>query len=106
MNVRDELLAAVGDRTIQCAMIGYKDVRCTGNVKDCMQQFYLYSKRAPHQYKYFLELLNFSYGNTSLDHALIGTVWLDDGAWLEHAGQSVHGWREHKACPKIPQELI
>jgi hypothetical protein len=53
----------------------------------------------------FLEELDFDYNNGHGGQHLHGTVWFDDGSWMERGEYDGSEWWEYKTTPEIPEDL-
>jgi|TARA_R110000737_G_scaffold289895_1_gene296432 hypothetical protein len=54
----------------------------------------------------FLNNLNFDYDSGYGSQELFGTLWFNDGSWLErHEYDGAECWH-HKDCPDVPSDLI
>jgi hypothetical protein len=52
----------------------------------------------------FFDSLYFNYDSSYGRQYLFGTVWFEDGTWLERGEYDGSEWWEHKICPRIPEE--
>lgn len=101
MNAKKELMDMSNGQTIKCAHIQYRQY--WGNTPKN-----LHTLKIGHTKKeliLFLNSLDFEYDNDYYGQLLYGYVWFDDGTWLERGKYNGSEWWEHKACPKIPNEL-
>lgn len=53
----------------------------------------------------FAEDLQFEYDDGYGTQNLFGTVWFNDGSWLERGEYDGSEWWEYKSVPVIPEEL-
>lgn len=54
----------------------------------------------------FWEFLDFEYDESYGSQELSGTVWFEDGTWLDREEYDGSEWWELRARPDIPEELI
>lgn len=99
-NAKEELLASVAGMEIICASIQYG---C--EYSDDQKVFILKQYHSQNDYEHFLQCLNFSYDNGYGGQELFGTVWLDNGRWLERGEYDGSEWWELREYPEIPEEL-
>jgi len=57
------------------------------------------------EYEEFLDRLDFEYDAGYGGQELFGTIWLEEGTWLERGEYDGSEWWEYKECPQIPDEL-
>lgn len=88
INAKNELLRAIkGLANVKCATI---------------ESFVLKIGYSLEEYNQFLDSLNFEYDKGYGSQHLFGTVWLEDGTWLERGEYDGSEWWEHRICPEIP----
>ena len=103
INARKELLEKVKELpAIKCALITYGDEFLDA---DCKKTIVLREKYSAPEYEAFLSQLNFTYDSGFGGQELFGSVWLEDGTWLERGEYDGSEWWEHKECPEIPDIL-
>ena len=54
----------------------------------------------------FLKKLDFRYDSGFGGQELFGTVWFQDGSWLERGEYDGSEWWAFKETPEIPKELL
>ncbi len=101
INAQQELIKEVTatGASIKCALLRRESWTENG------KQFVLKDRWTPEQLTEFLNSLNFTYDNGFGGQELFGTVWLNDGTWLERDEYDGSEWWEHSKCPEIPEEL-
>lgn len=102
MNAREELLRILDNAQVKCASISYgNDYPEDESIKIILK--INYTKK---DYIDFMSKLDFSYDNGFGGQNLFGTVWLEDGSWLERGEYDGSEWWEHKILPPIPKECL
>lgn len=104
MNTKKELEDKLQeiDRIITCAnvfILSYDD----GDVANV--NFNISTNYTPHDLIIFFNKLDFYYNNGFGSQYIFGTVWLDDGTWLERGECDGSEWWNHCFCPSIPKFL-
>lgn len=101
-NAKNELLAKIKEigAQIKCAFIAFGG----DSIKDCEDKIFLKVNHDESSLNRFLNKINFEYDDGYGGQFLYGTVWLDDGSWLERGEYDGSEWWEHKTCPDIPNE--
>ena len=104
-NVKKELLDELVDKSkIKCAIIKH-DEYCW--LKDSINKtFMLKLNYTEDDLESFYNELDFEYDGGYGTQLIYGTVWLEDGSWLERGEYDGSEWWEHKFLPPIPNELI
>lgn len=100
VNAKQELIAHVksANAVVKCALLHTESYRVEN------QEFILpvgYNEKAEVA---FLNSLDFDYDSGYGGQTLFGTVWFEDGTWLERGEYDGSEWWEHKVCPPIPEE--
>jgi hypothetical protein len=54
----------------------------------------------------FLKSIDFNYDSGYGGQELFGTLWLEDGTWLERGEYDGSEWWEYKKTPEIPDQII
>ena len=102
MNAKDELLKQIAESesSICCARIFIENASyeieeiaslCTNHSKEDLVKFF--------------DDLNFDYDNGYGSQNVYGTVWLNDGTWLDRGEYDGSEWWEHRKAPEIPVDL-
>lgn len=102
-NAKQELVSLLGSNInkIMCAIVEHS----VWNDENPNKSFKLLLNHTQEDLTLFLDSLNFDYDNDYGIQELYGTVWFNDGTWLqrwEYDGSE--GW-EHMKCPEVPTEL-
>jgi hypothetical protein len=102
-NAKDELNKVISGRysNVKCASI--KHGPDFGDVTQA--QIELKEGYSDAELDAFLDSLDFEYENGYGCQELFGTVWLNDGTWLERGEYDGSEWWEHRVCPEIPETL-
>lgn len=103
MNARTELLNEVQDAnsTIKCAEL--EDVYYASETEG--KKFLLKEGYSNEDLRRFYEEIDFEYDSGYGAQELGGTVWFNDGTWLERGEYDGSEWWEHKKLPEIPNYL-
>jgi len=100
-NAKEELLVDTRNLTIKCAEIWkgdeYDDERVFIDLKVG------YSKE---DWESFLKQLDFKYDAGYGKQKLYGTVWLDNGEWLDRDEYDGSEWWVRRKVPAIPERLL
>lgn len=105
MNAKDELLHALARYKVK--MVAAKITLDRYIDRQYSEEKYLLKRGySEEQLEYFLECLNIEYDSGYSSQDLYGTVWLEDGTWLERADYDGSEWWEHMFLPEIPEELL
>jgi hypothetical protein len=99
-NARDELIEALGERTILCARL----TRCDEKW-DFIPLAQLAVGYTDGDAIRFMQALDFTYDSGFGHQYIDGTVWLTDGSWLERKEYDGSEWWTRKSLPTIPDEL-
>lgn len=104
MNARKELegILESGNSKIVCANIEIDPHTWYGGETSSKRLKVGYSEE---DYNKFMESLDFEYDAGYGMQELGGTVWLEDGSWLERAEYDGSEWWTLKYCPEIPDYL-
>jgi hypothetical protein len=103
MNAKEELLETInGKAKINCAIVEERDFIGDHLIHSAK----LRSNYSQQDFEDFLKALDFDYDAGYGGQELFGTVWLDDGTWLERGEYDGSEWWEHKVTPEIPAELL
>lgn len=104
-NAKEELISILGDKLneIKCARLT-RDY--TFDDSDDVSYIELKQGYTPINLDLFLSELDFNYDNGYGGQELFGTVWLNNGVWLERGEYDGSEWWEIKEYPIIPAELI
>ena len=54
----------------------------------------------------FLKSIDFNYNSGYGRQELFGTLWFEDGTWLERGEYDGSEWWEYKKTPEIPDQII
>jgi hypothetical protein len=103
MNAKNELLKEIKNKAkIKCALIkneyGYEE----NEVKIIVLKIN-YSEK---EYEKFFEELDFNYDSGYGGQELFGTVWMEDGTWIERGEYDGSEWWNYKSLPTIPNECL
>lgn len=107
MNAKQELLRLINPNEIKCALIyegeqyNYETLQY-----DVSEKKILKVNHTEEELNSFLNSLDFNYDNGYGGQELFGTVWMNDGTWLERGEYDGSEWWEHKICPVINDELL
>jgi len=96
-NAKSELIQNLLDTNtqIKCALIYYGK-----------SQIVLKVGHLDEEYESFMKSLDFTYDSGYGEQELYGTVWLQDGTWLERGEYDGSEWWEHKKLPPIPDKCL
>jgi hypothetical protein len=102
-NAKQELVSSLGSNTnkVICAVVKHS----VWDAEESYKSFKLLLNHTQEDFTLFLDSLDFDYDNGYGLQELYGTVWFNDGTWLqrwEHDGSE--GW-EYITCPEVPTEL-
>jgi len=101
-NAKDELLTLLKENNkIKCAFISYSS---SYRKNDLCKQIILKTNYTLQHYEEFLNLLDFNYYSGYGSQELFGTIWFEDGTWLNREEYDGSEWWEHFAIPTIPEE--
>ena len=93
-NAKEEFLDAVTGHDVVAAIVKYRD-----------KTFLLRENHTNEQRNQFLENLDFVYDDGFGGQELFGTVWLENGKWLDRGEYDGSEWWELLQRPFIPLEL-
>lgn len=96
MNAKNELLKIVGNLKIICAEIIFNQN------DDIREDIYLPLNYTEDNYTQFLERINKEYDEGWGGQQLFGTIWLENGKWIERGEYDGSEWWELKEYPAIP----
>ena len=104
-NAKEELTLHLGSNInkVMCAIVEHSVWNY--EQEEPKKSFKLLLNHTQEDFTLFLESLNFDYDNGYGLQELYGTVWFNDGTWLqrwEYDGSE--GW-EYMKCPTVPDEL-
>jgi len=100
MNAKKELLYRAAKRNIRCALITYNP----SYTEATQQTIVLKENYSKADLEGFLKELDFEYDNGWGHQYIDGTVWLNDGCWLERQEyDGSEGW-DLKEYPEIPEQ--
>lgn len=103
-NAKTELLEALKNKAkVKCAKIRL-GVRWMA--EDEVKEYKLKVGHISEDFEAFLNDFDFMYDNGYGGQKLFGTVWFEDGNWLERVEYDGSEWWEHKSCPEIPEDII
>jgi hypothetical protein len=100
-NAKQEFLKSVRGNVV-CATIMHNPSWSDDNAKT----FILKCGHTQDEYNQFLESLDFEYDSGYGLQELFGTVWLEDGMWMERGEYDGSEWWELRRSPEIPSTLI
>jgi hypothetical protein len=103
INAKAEFVDNVSGKNVLCAVIHY-DPTLVGEPKHPAIAILPVHYTAK-QYHDFLSALDFDYDAGFGWQELYGTVWFDDGTWLERYEYDGKEEWHHKKCPEIPDFL-
>lgn len=110
MNAKQELLSMLtGEAKIKCAEI-YRSYGCNEDDIPIGFEAQLKLNYTEDEYKDFINKLDFNYNNFCDTEVLCGTIWLEDGVWLnrefnKYSYDRSEYWMYNRA-PMIPEHLI
>lgn len=99
INAKEELLRCVKNKIV-CATIMYNP-----HWDDSAKIFTLEVGYTQEEYNQFLDSLDFEYDRGYGLQELYGTVWLEDGMWMERGEYDGSEWWEVRERPAIPESL-
>ena len=103
-NARKELEKMLTRRArIKCASIKKFD---SYDLEEPYQEFELKVNHTEEELESFLKSLDFEYDAGYSAQGLLGTVWLEDGAWYTRGKYDDAEWWEYHKLPEIPEELL
>ena len=91
---------------IRCAAIKFTNFM--KGLENADTWFYLKEGYTAKEYIAFLKALDFDYDADRWEYSVWGTVWLDDGTWMERheiEGLLSEVWM-HYSLPEIPKECL
>jgi hypothetical protein len=98
-NAKEELLRYAKNKIV-CATIMYNP-----HWDDSAKTFTLKVGYTQEEYNQFLDSLDFEYDRGYGLQELFGTVWLEDGMWMERGEYDGSEWWEIHTRPEIPENL-
>jgi len=106
MNAKIELLQAIGGRMIRCALITsapyWHEEGDPSYVKAVLKEGY-----GKEDIDSFLSVLNgVNYDSSYGSQELFGTVWFEDGTWMERGEYDGSEWWEIRKMPAIPEQCL
>ena len=103
-NAKNELIRVLTNKPkVKCAKIT-KDKKW--NVDDVVDEYFLKVGHSAEEYENFLNSLDFEYDSGYCGQELFGTLWFEDGAWLDRGEYDGREWWQYQKCPDIPDEII
>lgn len=100
MTAKKELLGVIKKKArIKCAII------LNGPEYKKQKKYILKVNHSDIDLGNFLDSLDFEYDHGYGSQELFGTVWLEDGTWLERGEYDGSEWWEYKKTPDIPVKL-
>jgi len=105
-NAKEEFLRVTKRETLKCATISqgnYWDEEEDGPKPD--DSINLPVNFTEGQYLTFLEKINFNYNSGYGGQELFGTIWNNDGSWLERGEYDGSEWWNYRCYPEIPDYL-
>ena len=110
MNAKEELLEALDGKKVIAATISYRPYPFGPSLVVSIpfgqsKEFRLKKNHSDKEWESFLNALDFKYDASYGAQGLFGTVWLDDGLWLERGEYDGSEWWELPELPEIPEEL-
>jgi len=108
INMKEELLEVlerIGNPKIKCIYLKHSNFNYKSNVD---KDFILKIGYTQDQFREFLCRIDYKYDGGDESYGgqeLFGTVWFEDGSWLERAEYDGSEWWVHKFVPPIPNEL-
>jgi hypothetical protein len=103
MNLKDETLKHIGNKSIKCIYIFYCYFRIDHDSD--VEQFILPVNHTNEQANDFIASLDFNYDNGYGSQRYDGTIWYKDGSWSERTEYDGSEWWAYRTCPEIPKEL-
>jgi len=100
-NAKQEFLKCIRGKVV-CATIMHNPSWSD----DTSKTFILKCGHTQDEYNQFLESLDFEYDSGYGLQELFGTVWLEDGMWMERGEYDGSEWWELMRRPEIPSTLI
>jgi hypothetical protein len=100
-NAKQEFLKCIRGKVV-CATIMHNP----NWSDDTSKTFILKCGHTQDEYNQFLESLDFEYDSGYGLQELFGTVWLEDGMWMERGEYDGSEWWELRRSPEIPSTLI
>jgi len=108
-NAREEFLNAIGTNIVECATITY-DACSLWEMSDeepsQSQDILLKRGYTQEEFEQFLNKLDFKYDSGYGGQELFGTVWFENGTWMERGEYDGSEWWTIQSRPQIPKELI
>ena len=106
MNAKEEFLRVTDKSILKCAIITKDNGYYWDEEENEDNNIVLPVNYTEEQYGDFLSKLDFNYNNGYGGQELFGTIWNNDGSWLERGEYDGSEWWEHHSYPEIPQELL
>jgi len=107
-NAKEEFLRVTKRKTLKCATISQGDGYYWDEVKDGPKpdnSINLPVGFTKGEYLTFLEKINFNYDSGYGGQELFGTIWNNDGSWLERGEYDGSEWWDFHNYPEIPDYL-
>jgi hypothetical protein len=100
MNAKEEFLKRI---------IGFKVICATVDLHDCRNDdnkvtVDLKPKYTEDEYQKFINRLDFNYDNGYGDQNLFGTIWCEDGVWMDRGEYDGSEWWDVHSYPVIPED--
>ncbi len=101
MNAKQEFTKVVEGSKVICASIQNGGAWYAEPQKQCI----LKTGYTEEDYKIFLESIDFNYDNGYGGQELFGTIWCENGVWMNRGEYDGSEWWETNKYPEIPENL-
>lgn len=108
-NAKNELIKAIGTRTIKCANIIYFSSslwEMDDEIHSPGKELFLKVGYTQAEWEEFLKELDFNYDSGYGSQELYGTVWFHSEHWMERKEYDGSEWWNVYSKPEIPSELL
>lgn len=110
INAAEELLQALSDFSkevsdIKCLWIGHEECYDENRDTSYEQTFNLKIGWTEQDWQKLMHDLDFEYDEGYGGQELFGTVWFNDGSWLERGEYDGSEWWAYRTTPLIPDKL-
>ena len=103
-NAKEEFLDNTSRNKVKCAEISYS-AGCLWEEQSTVGEIILKVGYTSEELEEFLNQLDFDYDAGYGGQELFGTVWFEDGGWMDRREYDGSEWWETYYCPSIPEEL-
>ena len=105
MNAKEEFLRVTDRAILKCAIITQEN-NYPWDDEDKERDIILPVNYTEEQYNEFLSKIDFNYNSGYGGQELFGTIWNNNGSWLDRGEYDGSEWWELHSYPEIPKELL